>query len=387
MIALEDIADFTKEEFARRLQKVWGLMADNDLHALIVYDDDRMTGGGSVRYLSNFFSTHALTPSALVIVPNQEPTLCIKPGFQGCQFSWAQMCSWVQKVKGTPSGPWDADWVKDILEALSEDGFSGGKVGIDGMKIMPFRIFEKLRSQLTDGTLEDVTGLVEKVRQTKSPSEVELLRRAAILSEAGIKVFSDAAKPGVLQAEAIAEAELAVRKLGAAEAMMYMGTGLPWIWGSRRGNLRFDSGAMVAAEFNARYAGYHGQICRTLILGDPTAKQKIIHETVVTAYEQMLSLTRPGVTAEKLFDAGMAVIKKAGFEYSGVRFGHALGLSLAEGFSIAPGNKTLVDEATCLVLHPNIVLPASGDSAIHGDPVMLGKNGAEVLASGKQVGI
>ncbi len=376
MIASEDIADFTKEEFARRLRKVWGLMADNDLHALIVYDDDRMTGGGSVRYLANFFSTHALTPSALVIVPDQEPTLCIKPGFQGCQFSWAQMCSWVQKVKGTPSGPWDADWVKDILEALSEDGFSGGKVGIDGMKIMPFRIFEKLRSQLTGGTLEDVTGLVEKVRQTKSPSEVELLRRAAILSEAGIKVFSDAAKPGVLQAEAIAEAELAVRKLGAAEAMMYMGTGLPWIWGSRRGNMRFDSGAMVAAEFNARYAGYHGQICRTLILGDPTAKQKIIHETVVTAYEQMLSLTRPGVTAEKLFNAGMAVIKKAGFEYSGVRFGHALGLSLAEGFSIAPGNKTLVDEETCLVLHPNIVLPASGDSAIHGDPVMLGKNGA-----------
>ena len=387
MSALDEAADFTKEDFARRLQKVWGLMADNDLRALIVYDDDRMTGGGSVRYLANFFSTHALTPSALVIVPNQEPTLCIKPGFQGCQFSWAQMCSWVQKVKGTPSGPWDADWVKDILEALSEDGFSGGKVGIDGMKIMPFRIFEKLRSKLTGGTLEDATGLVEKVRQTKSPSEVELLRRAAILSEAGIKVFFDAAKPGVLQAEAIAEAEIAVRKLGAAEAMMYMGTGLPWIWGSRRGNLRFDRGAMVAAEFNARYAGYHGQICRTLILGDPTAKQKIIYETVVTAYEQMLSLTRPGVTAEKLFNAGMAVIEKAGFEYSGVRFGHALGLSLAEGFSIAPGNKTLVDEGTCLVLHPNIVLPTSGDSAIHGDPVMLGKNGAEVLASGKQVGI
>ena len=164
---------------------------------------------------------------------------------------------------------------------------------------------------------------------------------------------------------------------------MYMGTGLPWIWGYRRGNLRFDSGAMVAAEFNARYAGYHGQICRTLILGDPTSKQKKIHETVVSAHERMLSLTKPGITAEELFDAGMAVIKQAGFDYSGVRFGHGLGLSLAEGFSIAPGVRALVEKGTCLVLHPNIALAASGESAIHGDPVMVGEHGAEVLGNGK----
>ncbi len=385
MVPLEGIAGFSKEEFAHRLQKVWELMADNGLGALVVYDDDRMTGGGSVRYLSNFFSTHPLSPSAVVVVPHQEPTLCIKPGFQGCQFDWAKMCSWIPKVKGTPSGAWDADWAKDILEALSEAGFSGGKVGIDGMRFMPHRLIERLKGELDGGTLENAAGLVEKVRQIKSASEIGLLRRAAILSEAGINVFSSAVKAGGLQAEAIAEAELAVRKLGAAEGLMYMGTGLPWVWGSRRGNLRFDHGAMVAAEFNARYEGYHGQVCRTLILGDSTSKQKTIHEAVVTAYEQMLPLTKPGITAEELFNAGMVVIKRAGFDYSGVRFGHALGLSLAEGFSIEPGDRTPIGKGTCLVLHPNITLPSSGDSAIHGDPVVVGENGTEVLTSGKQV--
>ncbi len=383
MVPLREGSTFTKEEFAHRLQKVWGLMAENGLGALVVYDDDRMTGGGSVRYLSNFFSTHPLSPSAVVVVPDQEPTLCIKPGFQRCQFDWAKICSWITKVKGTPSGAWDADWAKDILEALSESGFSGAKVGIDGMRFMPYRLIDRLKSKLAGATLENAAGLVEKARQIKSPSEIELLRRAAILSQAGINVFSDAAKPGGLQAEAIAEAELAVRKLGAAEGLMYMGTGLPWVWGSRRGNLRFDRGAMVAAEFNARYEGYHGQVCRTMILGDPTSRQKTIHETVVTAYEQMLSLTKPGITAEELFNAGMAVIKQAGFEYSGVRFGHALGLSLAEGFSIEPGDRTRIEKGTCLVLHPNITLPLSGDSAIHGDPVLVGENGTEVLTNGE----
>lgn len=82
----------------------------------------------------------------------------------------------------------------------------------------------------------------------------------------------------------------------------------------------------------------------------------------------------------------MAVIKEAGFEHSGVRFGHGLGLSLAEGFSIAPGHKALVEKGNYLVLHLNIALPTSGDAAIHGDPVLVRESGAEVL-SGKQVGI
>ncbi|MBI2358854.1 MAG: aminopeptidase P family protein [Deltaproteobacteria bacterium] len=382
MVTIAGEAEFNKEEFTDRLQKVWRSIAERDLDALLVCDDDRMGGGGSVRYLSNFFNTGVLSLSIVVVVPNQEPTLCIKAGFQECVFSWARMRSWVRNVKGTPSGPWDTDWVKDVLGALSEAGFSGEKIGIDSMRFMPYRLIEKLRSRLTGATLEDTAGLVEQVRQAKSPSEAELLRRAAIVSEAGMNVFSDAAKPGVVQAEAIAEAELAAKKLGAEEAMMYMGTGLPWIWGYHRGNLRFDRGAMVAAEFNARYEGYHGQVCRTLTLGDPTSKQKAMHETVVSAYKRMLAVTRPGISAEELFDAGMAVIKEEGFEYSGVRFGHGLGLSLAEGFSIAPGHKALVEKGNCLVLHPNIALPATGDAAIHGDPVLVTENGAEVLGSG-----
>jgi len=383
MVGSEGMADFTKEEFARRVERVQELMVAKGLAGLIVYDDDRMTGGGNVRYLSNFFNTGVLTPSAIVLVPGREPTLCISPGFQRCQFAWAERLTWIRNVRGTPSGMWRVDWATDIAEGLNEAGFRSGKVGIDGMGFMSHGLVEELGRKLKGSSLTDVTGLVDGVRQIKSSAEAELLRRASALSRVGMTAFTEAVKPGAPQAEAIAVAEFAAKKAGAEEGMMYMGTGLPWIWGYRRGNLRFDSGAMVAAEFNARYAGYHGQICRTLILGDPTSKQKIIHETVVTAYEQMLSLTSPEITADELFNVGMAIIKKAGFEYSGVRFGHGLGLSLAEGFSIAPGIKTPVGKGTCLVLHPNIALAASGESAIHGDPVMVGERGAEVLGNGK----
>jgi len=375
-------AGFSHQEFLRRTTKVRELMIQKGLAALIVFDDDRMTSGGSVRYLSNFFNTSPATPTAVVLVPGQEPTVCIAPGFQGCQFAWASRRSWIQKVKGTSSGAWGVDWVKDITEALFEANFPGGRVGIDGIGLMPFRLVEQLRGKLAGSTVEDATGLVEQVRHIKSPAEARLLRRAAVLSEAGLTAFARAAKPGLLQARAIAQAELRVRTSGAEEAMMFMGTGLPWIWGYRRGDLRFESGSMVAAEFNARYQGYHGQICRTLFFGEPTPEQRAIHDAVVSAYDHMISSIRPGVTAAELFNTGMSILSQAGFEYSGVRFGHGLGLSLAEGFSIEPGDHTPINSGTCLVVHPNIALPSRGHSAIHGDPLLIREAGAEILTRG-----
>ena len=375
----EKAKGFSRQEFLSRTTKVCELMVQKGLAALIVFDDDRMTGGGSVRYLSNFFNAVPLAPTAVVLVPDQEPTLCIAPGFQGCQFTWAQERSFIRKVKGTSSGAWGVDYVKDITEALFEANFSGGKVGIDGINLMPPRTLVELREKLSGSSVEDATGLVELVRHQKSRAEIRLLRRAAALSRAGFAAFARATKPGVLQAKAIAQAELTVRKSGAEEAMMFMGTGLPWIWGYRRGDLRFEEGAMVAAEFNARYQGYLGQICRTFFLGEPTPEQQAVHHAVVTAYEEMISSIKPGVTAAQLFDTGMAVISRAGFEYSRVRFGHGLGLNLAEGFSIEPGDHTPIGAGTCVVVHPNIALPPSGRSAIHGDTLLVGEDGVEVL--------
>lgn len=379
MAPTEQATFFSREEFAGRVARVQQSMAEAGLAALIVYDDDRMTGGGSVRYLSNFFNTGMLNASALVLVAGREPTLCIAPGFQRCQFAWAQNLSWIRKVKGTPSGMWRVDWATDLTDALGEAGFAGGKVGIDGMEFMSHRLVEDLAGRLGGSSIAGVTGLVERVRQTKSVAEAELLRRAASLSSLGMTAFIEAVKPGVRQAEAIAAAEFAAKKAGAEEGMMYMGTGLPWIWGYRRGDLRFGNGHMVAAEFNARYLGYHGQVCRTFTLGEASTRQQTIQITVATAYERMLASTEPGTTAEQLFDVGMAVIRHAGFEYSGVRFGHGLGLSLAEGFSIAPGVKTVIQQGACLALHPNIVVSATGDAAIYGEPILLTQGGAEVL--------
>src|SRR3972149_3411870 len=106
MTLAEQTTLFSQEEFTRRVERVQELMAEEGLAALIVYDDDRMTGAGSVRYLSNFFNTGLLNPSAVVLVAGREPTLCIAPGFQRCQFAWAQKLSWIQKVRWTPSGMW-----------------------------------------------------------------------------------------------------------------------------------------------------------------------------------------------------------------------------------------------------------------------------------------
>ncbi|OFW27541.1 MAG: hypothetical protein A3H97_21715 [Acidobacteria bacterium RIFCSPLOWO2_02_FULL_65_29] len=375
-------ADFSGTELAQRINRIRRLMEERRLDALVVYDTGvplTRRGGATVRYLTNFFNLAAGNPSAVVIPSTGEPVLCIGPHFSGCQFTWAGLLS-PFAVKGHVTDELRPDWLRDFAEALSESGVRGGRVGIDGMRYMPAALLEGLRRKLEGTELVDVTGLVYESQIVRSKAEEPFIRKAAQISKLAMDAFLEAARPGVGQAEAVAIGEHTAYMAGAEDMVLFMGAGVPWLWGHKRTDLVFKEGDAVALEVNARYHGYFGQVCRTELLGKVSAEKQQMHDAARAAHDKMLSMVKPGITGQALFRAGVAEVRRRGFDYSGVRYGHGLGMTIAEGFDVAEEDTTPIPEGAYMVIHPMLIRSETGAASIHGDQFLVTANGPELLS-------
>lgn len=382
----------TQKEFGKRVERIREQMTQKGLDGLIVYDDDRpQVPGGNVRYVSNFFNTLMVPvgvsfPSAVVCSKNGDLVLITTPGVYDSQVTAAKASSLIKDVRGTPlaGNPWVGDFSKDIKEALEKLSLNDANIGINGLNIMPISLYNRISAAFPKAKFSDATGTVETVRRIKSQSEIEIIKKAATLSAFGIEAFLRGIKNGVYQREACAKAEFTVMKKGAESTSMPMAAGVwdvnrgsCW-WGMHRGDTKFETGDMVTAEFNVRWKGYWGQICRAVVVGKPTKEQKSVYDATLESVRRMTQAAKPGVTGDELFEIGFEPIEKAGYPYSGVRYGHELGLSMVEGISIERGAKEKLCKGVYLMIHPNIY-QTNGNCAILGDGVMVTNDGCKVL--------
>lgn len=377
--------ELTEHEFASRVQNVRKLMSQRGLAALVVYSDMRPLGGGNGFFLSNHHP--AMEFPTVVVVPDKgELCLITHPGFQAATAKQARRTSWIKDVKGVPYQMWSVDYARHVKEALEERKLTKGKIGLAGVELMTKGLYDRLLQELPDATLENAPGLVEEARQVKSSDEIALIREACRLTDISMDTFREASRPGRKQKEAVAEAVYKASMAGADNTNTPMAAGKPWEWGFFRGDTEYREGDMVVAEFNAVYKGYFGQVCRSWVLGKPTAEQKKIYETTLEAEERMIELLKPGVSGDELWRAGMNVLERAGYEFCQVRFGHGLGIAMAEGLDFVPGEKRVLQENYYVTVHP-ILFPSNiaetGDGAIIGDSFLITRNGSERLTMAK----
>lgn len=381
------ISDFSAEELLRRLDRVREAVRRRGLDALVIYDEDRPLGGASVQYLTGYHDLQNTMTAAAVVPMQGEPILCLSPGFAFCNLSWAELVSpysvrsTTAPLHGNRFGP---NFVQDIPDALRQSGFDRGRVGIDGIRIMPAGVLDGLRGRLTNCELVDATGLVEDVRISKSEAEVEVIRRANAIGRIAIDAFADAARSHADQGRAVAEGESAARAQGAEDVSLLVAAGTPWLWGGRRRRgFAFQDGDIAVVEVFDRYHGYYGHICRTVLVGAVDSEKQRWLDAEKAAHEKMLERLKPGVTAEELFRVGREAIEAMGYEHSGMRYGHGVGMAANEGFVIAEGDTTVLPEGAYGVLHPMMIkVDDTGRglfNVLWGDPWVLRTHGPELL--------
>jgi Xaa-Pro aminopeptidase/Xaa-Pro dipeptidase len=117
------------------------------------------------------------------------------------------------------------------------------------------------------------------------------------------------------------------------------------------------------------------------VVGEPTAKQREIHELVLAAHDAAIAAVRAGVATGDVDAAARTVIEAGGYGKEFFhRIGHGLGLEDHEDPSLDPGSKTMLEAGMVFTIEPGIYIPGWGGVRIE-DDVVVEETGCRVLTT------
>jgi Xaa-Pro aminopeptidase len=277
---------------------------------------------------------------------------------------------------------WDADFSRGLTRLVSQ--FPDAKIAIAGLELMEVRFIDAIRAQ-TNRELPSATEKIEKLRRFKTPEEIESIKQAARLADLGYRHFVETVEVGMAEYELVAEVEAFLKSRGAEDNFMLIGSGGTEVFGMKPPTeRRFQKGDNVTTELSPQVNGYYAQICRTLVLGEPSRDQQrsfaIFHE----AQQAAENFLKPGVNISDVARVQNDVFRREGFgEYTSSKYtrvrGHNLGLYVDENPWVLEDVDCMVDNGMVLIAHPNTYLPLSG-YMVFGDTLVVIENGCISLA-------
>src|SRR5437870_380244 len=265
------------------------------------------------------------------------------------------------------SHPWDHELLEDAVDAnVSWEAdfnslvrrLTSGETAIAGWEFM--------EAQFIDEAPVSATIPIEKLRRFKTREEVEYIRQAANLADAGYRHFVEIAEAGIAECELVADVEAFLKANGAQDNFMLIASGGTEVFGMRPPTeRRFQKGDMIITELTPQVNGYYAQICRTMVLGEPSAAQRRAFAIFYEAQAAAQNFIKPGVNIKDIARVQNDVFRREGYgEYTTRRYtrvrGHNLGLYPDENPWVLEDVDCEVNEGMVLIAHPNTYLPLSG---------------------------
>lgn len=259
----------------------------------------------------------------------------------------------------------------------------GASVAIAGMELMEARFVDTVR-QASGPEPASATADVEELRRVKTPEEIALLQKATELADRGYQHFAEVIEVGMREYELVAEVEVFLKSNGAEDNFMLIASGGTEVTGMKPPTeRRFQRGDSVTTELTPQVNGYWAQICRTLVLGEPSPDQRRAFSIFSEAQQAAQELLRPSVNISDVARVQNDVFRNYGYgQYTGPQYtrvrGHGLGLHLDENPYILEEVNYVVKEGMVLIAHPNTYLPLSG-YMVFGDTLRVTADGCVSL--------
>ncbi|MBD1939308.1 aminopeptidase P N-terminal domain-containing protein [Microcoleus sp. FACHB-68] len=269
--------------------------------------------------------------------------------------------------------------------------------------------------------IEDTSPILHAMRQIKSPAELDLMRKAAVISIEAHNYAREIAKPGRYEYEIQAEMEHIFRLRGG------NGPAYPSIVASGENacvlhyienNRQLQENDLLLIDAGCAYGYYNADITRTFpVSGKFTPEQKAIYEIVLEAQSQAMEQVKPGNPWNQMHDAAVRVIVEGLMELGLLdgdieeiikeekykpfymhRTGHWLGLDVHDAGVYQHGEQAqILQPGQVLTVEPGIYInpnikPAEGQPEVESrwrgigirieDDVLVTSNGQENLTAG-----
>lgn len=223
--------------------------------------------------------------------------------------------------------------------------------------------------------LVQAANVVAKLRITKSPAEVAVLREAIRVAEEAFIALRRTIRLGQTEREIASRLEYEMARRGA------MGPSFPTVVAegpnsalphAEPGNRVVRRGSAVLIDWGARLDGYRSDLTRVLFIGKIRPRFRRLYAVVLEAQERGICALRAGRPIRQVDHAARSYIAKSGY---GKRFGHALGhglgLDIHEAPSLNARNTDVLEPGMVVTIEPGIYIPGLGGVRIE-DDVLIG---------------
>jgi len=360
-----------RADIEQRLERVQAAIDKQGLGGLLIYSHGRHNMGrmDQLLYLSDFRS---VGPCVLVVPRSGSPTLLVSPPWDAAR---AGEAAGVREAKGVD--------FRDLAELTGREAAKLGKpLGLAGRDVMPVGFGEELFEELGDEPA-DAEKLVPSLGMCRTPAELERVEMAGRIADIGFQAACDTARVGMREYELAAEVEAAMQKAGAEDNFGLIGGNAHNQAVRPATDRRLEEGDLIIGEITPCYKGYVAQLCRTLVLGKPTAVQQEKFELLIEAETQGLEAARAGRPSGEIARAVDGVIGAAGYEeyckppYMRTR-GHGLGMGGIAPADLTQQSASILENNMTFVIHPNQYLPETGYMMV-GDTVVIDDGAARRL--------
>ncbi len=285
----------------------------------------------------------------------------------------------------------EGGWAKADAGVVFDLGVSRIGYEADAMLEGVFRgITEELRERGREIEWVAVDGLVEKLRATKSPSEIELLRKAFEITNTAFDHVAQTIQAGQTEREIAWKIHVAMVELGAE------GPAFPTIVaaGTHAARPHHEPGERVIAEgepividMGARYHGYCADLTRTVWVGEPDEKLREVYPIVAQAVEEVLERIGHGASGKTMDEAARSFIEGRGFgDAFSHGLGHGVGVRVHESPSMHKESEDTLATGNVVTIEPGVYLPEWGGVRVE-DVVLITDDGIEVLTTAAKMTI
>jgi Xaa-Pro aminopeptidase len=333
MITANPMPTIPFEAYRQRWEKTKAMMEQQQLDLLIAYADDRAVfGPAHARWLANF-PVH-FEPVCILMPRRGEPIMLCGPESQ----EYARLAGQISDTRVLrefthPDEDYPYSRIQGLAEIVAE--VMGGletvqRVGLAGRSLMNADVLHAFNQCLPAAQWVDAEEALCGLRAQKSPAELEVIRYAYQIAEAGMTAAIEAIRVGVTEREVAAEAEAAMRRAGAE------GTGIDTIVASgpnarpilARSTLRrIQANELVLLTVAPRYEGYHAAIGRPVTVGSQPDQIVRAIEAARRAQEACFQALGPDIAGAEVEKIGRDIMEAAGFGqyflYSGI---HSVGV-------------------------------------------------------------
>ncbi len=334
-----------------RIAKLQRLMVEQKIGALI------LESGSSLDYFTGiqWFRSERTTAA---VIPAKGEVVVVTPAFEEPSIRETL-------AVGGDVRPWNEHESPFALMvgALRDRGVASGAIAFESTTRL--FIVDGVRDA-SAGAYRVVSGdaLVKAVRLIKSPAELALMQAANNVTLAALRYVHGNVRAGMRPDEIASMCDAATAALGGEPgfALVLLNEASAYPHGSRQPQT-LREGSVILMDVGCTVHGYQSDISRTWVMGQPTAKQHKVWDTVKRGQELALATAKPGTPVGAIDDAVRAFYEKEGwgpgYRLPGLshRTGHGIGLDGHEPPYLVHGDTTPLAPGMCFSDEPGLYIP------------------------------